>query len=138
MEESQSIYPLILASLLLLCQGYIPAVILGIPLGMLIGIDRVIYRILKRIFQIPATIPSIALLPIALIGLKNNQQAVLFVIFFSAIWQIIINTATGVQKFRSNGKDLRDAIHHTFTGMRMAMGLAWFTASKNLDKSTHW
>ena len=114
-------------SLVLFCQGYIPAVILGIPMGMLIGMNNVIYQIFKRICHIPATIPSIALLPIALIGFKNNQQAILFLIFFSAIWEIIVNTGTGVQECRRNDNNFRSAIHYIFTGLRMGMRLAWFT-----------
>ncbi len=89
--------------------------------------NNVIYQIFKRICHIPATIPSIALLPIALVGFKNNQHAILFLIFFSAIWEMIVNTGTGVQEFRRNDNNFRSAIHHTFTGLRMGMRLAWFT-----------
>lgn len=125
MEEN--IYRSILASLQALFQGYIPAAIFGIGMGMAIGKNNMMYEILKRVLQIPASIPAIALLPIALIQFKDNQSVVLFLIFFSAIWQIAINAATGVRKSRREETGLTVAIEHIFTGLRMGMGLAWFT-----------
>ncbi|MBD2184013.1 ABC transporter permease subunit [Planktothrix sp. FACHB-1355] len=122
-----NIYSAILASLQMLCQAYIPAAILGIGIGIVIGNNNIIYEILKRVLQIPASIPAIALLPIALIQFKDNLSSVLFLIFFSAIWQIAINTATGVRKSRREENGMKVAIEHIFTGLRIGIGLAWFT-----------
>ena len=128
METNFNIYSTILASLQTLCQGYIPAAILGIGLGMIVSSNSVLYHILKRCLQIPASIPAIALLPIALIRFQSNQITLVSIIFFSAIWQIAIHTATGVIKSRREEKGSIVAIEHIFTGLRMGMILAWFTA----------
>ncbi|MFB2918786.1 ABC transporter permease subunit [Aerosakkonema funiforme] len=127
MEQGNNIYSLILASLQMLCQGYIPAAVLGVGIGIVIGKNNIIYEILKRVLQFPASIPAIALLPIALIQFKNNLSSVLFLVFFSAIWQIAINTATGVRKSRREENGMKVAIEHIFTGLRIGIGLAWFT-----------
>ncbi|MBD2043208.1 nitrate transporter [Microcoleus sp. FACHB-672] len=114
----------ILASLQLLFWGYIPAVILGVPIAILIGKNRLSYHIFRRLFQIPGTIPSIVLLPLALLAFKQKQVAIAFISFISAILQIIIHTAMGVRQFQQNSNNL--GVSYIFTGLRLGIRVAWF------------
>lgn len=123
----QNIYSSIAASLQMLVRGYILAAMVGIGIGYIIGINPIAYEILKRCLQIPASIPAIALLPIALIQFQNNYITILSLTFFSAIWQIAIHTATGVSKSRRDETRSKVAIEYIFSGLRIGLGLAWFT-----------
>ncbi|MBC5795157.1 nitrate transporter [Sphaerospermopsis sp. LEGE 00249] len=117
----------IVATLQRLFVGYIPAVILGIFIGFVIGINGIVYQLFSRLFQIPNSIPSIAFLPIALILFKENETAAIFVVFVGVLWAIIVETATGIHKFRQQDNNSRVAIHYIFKALRLGMWIAWFT-----------
>ncbi|WP_017317368.1 ABC transporter permease [Mastigocladopsis repens] len=123
----QNIFVDVLTSLQRLLVGYIPAAIVGIFIGIFIGINRIVYRIFKRILQMARSIIPIALLPIALIVFKQIEPAAFVVVFMSALWTVIIDTAKGVRQFRQEGGNFRVAIHHIFRGLRIGIWVAWFT-----------
>ncbi|MBF2015989.1 MAG: ABC transporter permease subunit [Rivularia sp. T60_A2020_040] len=124
----RSIFLNLLSSLQLLLVGYIPAVVVGILFGYLIGINRFVYQICKWILQVPLTMVPIALLPIVLIFFKEAETAAIAIVFFSAIWSIILNTATGTRNGRKQGRNFKVVINHIFEGLRFAVWIAWFTA----------
>lgn len=117
----------IVATLQRLFVGYIPAVILGIFIGFVIGMNGIVYQLFSRLFQIPNSIPSIAFLPMALILFKENETAAIFVVFVGVIWAIIVETATGIHKFRQQDNNSRVAINYIFKALRLGMWIAWFT-----------
>lgn len=132
----------ILASLQRVAISYTLAAIVGIGLGILIGTNKMMSRALDPIFQLLRTVPPLAWVPIALAALRQNEPAALFVIFITAIWPIIINTAVGVKQIpedynnvakvlQLNRKEyffnilIPAALPYIFTGLRIAIGLAW-------------
>lgn len=121
-----SIFLDILNSLQLLFVGYTPAAAIGIAIGILIGINRLVYRICKRLFQIPHSVTPIAFLPLALIILKQPEPASIVVVFISSLWTIIVQTATGVQAFRERGNNLQLAIEYIFYALKQGIWVAWF------------
>lgn len=124
----QSVFFNLLSSLQLLLVGYISAVVLGIVIGYLVGINRIVYQFGKWILQVPNTIVPVALLPISLIIFKEAEAAAIVIVFFSAIWSIILNTATGIRHGRKQGRNFRIVIKHIFEGLRFAVWIAWFSA----------
>ncbi|WP_414623603.1 ABC transporter permease [Calothrix sp. CCY 0018] len=124
----RSIFFNLLSSLQLLLVGYISAAVLGILIGYLIGLNRIVYQICKWILQVPNTIVPIALLPIALIIFKEAEAAAIIIVFFSAIWSIILNTARGIRHGRKQGRNFKLVINHIFEGLRFAVWIAWFAA----------
>ena len=132
----------ILASLQRVAISYTLAAIVGIGLGILIGTNKTMSKALDPIFQLLRTVPPLAWVPIALAALRQNEPAALFVIFITAIWPILINTAVGVkqipQDYNNVAKVLQlsrreyffnilvpAALPYIFTGLRIAIGLAW-------------
>ena len=130
------------ASLQRVAIGYLLAAIIGIGLGILIGTNKVMSKALDPIFQLLRTVPPLAWVPIALAALRQNEPAALFVIFITALWPILINTAVGVkqipQDYNNVAKVLQlsrkeyffnilipAALPYIFTGLRIAIGLAW-------------
>jgi ABC-type nitrate/sulfonate/bicarbonate transport system permease component len=122
----QSIFLHFLTSLQRLFAGYIPAAILGIFLGSFIGINPLVYKIFKWIIQTLHSITPIALLPLALIGFKEAEAAAIVVVFFSAIWSIILNTAIGMRLCRQQNNNFKLAINHIFNALRIGGWVAWF------------
>lgn len=124
LKTQQSLPLAILASLQMLLWGYIPAIMVGVPLAIGIGKNRVSYHVFRRLFQIPGTVPSIALFPLALIIFKNTQVAIIFISFISALLQIVIHSAMGVRQFQQNCNN--SGVSHIFTGLRQGIRVAWF------------
>jgi bicarbonate transport system permease protein len=132
----------ILASLQRVAISYTLAAIVGIGLGVLIGVNQTMSKALDPLFQLLRTVPPLAWVPISLAALRQNEPAALFVIFITAIWPILINTAVGVtqipQDYNNVAKVLQlsrkeyftnilipSALPYIFTGLRIAIGLAW-------------
>ena len=132
----------VFASMQRVLIGYSFAAIVGISVGVLIGLNRRVYKGLDPIFQILRTVPPLAWVPIALAALQQNQPAALFVIFITAVWPILINTAVGVKQIPQDYTNVAQvlqlpksefyfkilfpsALPYIFTGLRIAIGLAW-------------
>ncbi|MEA5551042.1 nitrate ABC transporter permease [Anabaena cylindrica UHCC 0172] len=132
----------IFASLQRVAIGYSFAAVIGIGLGVAIGVNKTLSKALDPLFQLLRTVPPLAWVPISLAALRQNEPAALFVIFITAIWPILINTAVGVkeipQDYTNVAKVLQlskkdyfinilipAALPYIFTGLRIAIGLAW-------------
>jgi nitrate/nitrite transport system permease protein len=131
-----------LASLQRVAIGYTLAAIVGIILGVLVGGIPVVYEAVDPMFQVLRTVPPLAWLPIALAIFKNSGPAGIFIIFVTAIWPIVYNTAVGVQQMpqdyknvakvlRLSGREyffdimLPSIVPYMFTGLKLGIGLAW-------------
>jgi len=99
-------------------------------------------KALDPIFQFLRMVAPLAWVPIALAALQQNEPAALFVIFITSVWPILINTAEGVRQipddYNNVAKVLQltrkeyylnilfpSALPYIFTGLRIAIGLAW-------------
>jgi len=131
-----------LASFERVAKGYSLAAIVGVGVGILVGTNAVIDKALDPLFQFLRTVPPLAWVPIALAALRQNEPAALFVIFITAVWPILLNTAVGVkqipQDYRNVSRVLQlsrqkyffkilipSALPYIFTGLRISIGLAW-------------
>ncbi|UIE36527.1 nitrate ABC transporter permease [Leptodesmis sichuanensis] len=131
-----------LASLQRVAIGYSLATIGGILMGVLIGAVPIVYEAVDPMFQVLRTVPPLAWLPIALAIFKNSGPAGIFIIFVTAIWPIVYNTAVGVQQMpqdyknvakvlRLSGREyffdimLPSIVPYMFTGLKLGIGLAW-------------
>jgi len=130
------------ASLQRVALGYAMAAVAGVAVGTLIGQSMWAMRGLDPVFQVLRTVPPLAWLPLSLAAFRQGQPAAIFVIFITAIWPIIINTAVGIrnipQDYRNVAAVLRlnaleffvkimvpAAAPYIFTGLRIGIGLSW-------------
>jgi nitrate/nitrite transport system permease protein len=130
------------ASLHRVALGYALASVVGVALGTLVGQSVWAMRGLDPIFQVLRTVPPLAWLPLSLAAFRDGQPSAIFVIFITAIWPIIINTAVGIrnipQDYRNVAAVLRlnpfeffvkimvpSAAPYIFTGLRIGLGLSW-------------
>jgi nitrate/nitrite transport system permease protein len=131
-----------LTSLQRVAIGFGFSAVVGVALGVLVGSSRFAHSALDPIFQVLRTVPPLAWLPISLAALHEANPSALFVIFITAIWPIVINTAVGVrnipQDYVNVGRVLRlsppeyfvtillpAATPYIFTGLRIGVGMSW-------------
>jgi nitrate/nitrite transport system permease protein len=122
--------------------GFTLAMIVGIPLGFIIGMSPLLSAALNPIIQILKPVSPLAWMPLALYTIKDSGQSAIFVIFICSIWPMLVNTAFGVASVRSEwlnvGRTLEvsplkraltiilpAAAPTILTGMRISIGIAW-------------
>jgi bicarbonate transport system permease protein len=130
------------ASLQRVAISYTLAAIVGIGVGILVGTTPTVSKALDPLFLFLRTVPPLAWVPISLAALNKNEPAALFVIFITAVWPILINTAVGVKEIPQDYNNvakviqisrkkyftkilLPSAMPYIFTGLRVAISLAW-------------
>ncbi len=132
----------ILTSLERVAVGYGLAALAGVALGVLLGQSLFAYRALDPLFQVLRTVPPLAWLPISLAIFQQAGPSTIFLIFITAIWPIILNTAAGVQNIPPTFHNvsrvlalnplehflritLPATVPHMFTGLRIGVGMSW-------------
>jgi nitrate/nitrite transport system permease protein len=132
----------LLASLQRVALGYALAAGVGIAAGVLVGHSVWAMRALDPLFQVLRTSPPLAWLPLSLAAFRNGHPSAIFVIFITAIWPIIINTAVGIRNIPQDYQNVARVLNfrgfeyfshimlpaaapYIFTGMRIGIGLSW-------------
>jgi ABC-type nitrate/sulfonate/bicarbonate transport system permease component len=110
---------------------------LAIPLGVVIGSSRLLYRSVRMIVEFLRPIPSVALIPLAILIYGTGLQSKVFLATFAAFWVLLVQTLYGVQDVDPVATDtarsfgfsrpqrlfrvtLPSAIPYIATGIRMA------------------
>jgi taurine transport system permease protein len=134
----------ILHSLKLVAMGFLFAIAVGVPLGLLIGWSRRAEALINPVFLLIRPIPPLAWIPLAILWLGLGDAAKIMVIFFAAFVPAVINTYTGVRaiappiveaarmlgtpKFALVREVLVPAaLPSIFTGLRLALQASWTT-----------
>jgi nitrate/nitrite transport system permease protein len=132
----------LLASLERVALGFFLSATIGIAVGLLIGTSQFAMRGLDPIFQVLRTVPPLAWLPLSLAAFREAQPSAIFVIFITAVWPVIINTAVGVRNVPQDYRNVAAVIRlrgpaffwkivlpaaapYIFTGLRIGIGLSW-------------
>ena len=122
--------------------GLISAIVLGIPIGLLIGYYAAANAILGPIFAFLRPVPPIAFIPLVILYFGIGEFPKVLLIAAAAFWYIVLNTANGV---RSVPLDLiraalnlgtrphqlvfrvilPAALPHVMAGIRTATALSW-------------
>ena len=132
----------ILASLKRVALGFGLAALVGIPLGFMIGRFEFLNRMTAPVISLLRPVSPLAWLPIGLLVFKAAHPAAIWVIFISAIWPMIINTAVGVSKVPQDYMNVAKVLNlsewkivtkilfpsvlpYMMTGVRLSIGVAW-------------
>jgi nitrate/nitrite transport system permease protein len=141
-EMNQGIGRLAFYSLVRVAKGYALALLIGTPVGFLLGLSRAFHQSFDPIIQFLRPISPLAWLPLGLVIFQKSEPAAVFTIALCAMWPTVINTAVGVrgisQDYLNVGRVLRlsrtkmllkiivpAALPYVFTGYRLSLGLAW-------------
>ena len=129
-------------SLKLVAKGYAIALLVGTPVGFMLGLSRFFTKAFDPIFQILRPVSPLAWLPLGLVLFQKSEPAALFAIAICSMWPTIINTMMGVraipQDYWNVAKVLRlsrvttftkivlpATLPYMFTGFRLSLGIAW-------------
>lgn len=133
-----------LHSLKLVLMGFVVAVAVGTPLGLLMGWSRRAEALINPVFLLIRPIPPLAWIPLAILWLGLGDAAKIMVIFFAAFVPSVINTFTGVRgiephlieaarmlgtgRWRFTREVLVPAsAPMIFTGLRLSLQASWTT-----------
>jgi nitrate/nitrite transport system permease protein len=123
-------------------RGFALAALVGVPLGLLMGGSRRAWQAANPVVQLLRPVSPLAWFPLGLVVLKDSPNAAVFVIFITALWPIVINTAAGAASIPTDQRNVARVfrfgrvayvrhvmIPHTLpsliTGLRLSMGVAW-------------
>lgn len=134
-------------SLLVVAKGYAIALLIGAPLGFLLGLSPTFSRMFDPIIQVLRPVSPLAWMPLGVVlfmsaGKEANELGALFTIAVCAMWPTVLNTAVGVravpQDYLNVAKVLQlskwktiwkimlpSALPYMFTGFRLSLGIAW-------------
>jgi NitT/TauT family transport system permease protein len=123
-------------------QGFALAALVAIPLGLMIGWNRTVARLVDPSIQLFRPVPITAWLPFAIAVFGIYDASALFLIGLGAFYPIVVNTTHGVRD--TNLLLLRaarmmgarpftvlikvvfpSALPAIFTGLRLGVGVAW-------------
>ncbi|KUO77721.1 MAG: ABC transporter permease [Clostridia bacterium BRH_c25] len=124
--------------------GFTSAVVIGTPLGLLMGYYKVFDKLVKPVFELIRPIPPIAWIPLSVLWLGIGTTAKSYIIFLAAFVPCVINSYTGVRLTnpvlinvaKTCGASkwkifirvcVPSALPLVFTGIRIALGNAWST-----------
>ena len=77
--------------------GLLVAVVLAVPLGMLLGASRLAFQMSRLIIEFLRPVPSVALIPLAVLVFGTGQDMKVFLIAFACFWPILFQSIYGVQ-----------------------------------------
>lgn len=132
----------ILFSLQRVAIGFGMAAMVGIPLGFMIGRFAFLSNMASPVISLLRPVSPLAWLPIGLLVFKAADPAAIWVIFISAIWPMIINTAAGVSRVPQDYMNVARVLNlsewkvftkilfpfvlpYMMTGVRLSIGVAW-------------
>lgn len=132
----------VLYSLGRVSAGFGLAVLVGIPVGFIMGMSPIFQRAWQPLIQILRPVSPLAWLPIGLLLFRSVDPSAIFVIFITCIWPTVMNTAAGVkaipQDYLNVARVLRlgkleitrrillpATLPHIMTGMRLSLSIAW-------------
>jgi nitrate/nitrite transport system permease protein len=141
-ELDQGILRFTWYSLQRVAKGYALALVLGTPLGLLLGVSKLFAKSFDPIIQILRPVSPLAWLPLGLVIFQKPEPAGIFTIAMCAMWPTVLNTALGVrsipQDYVNVARVLRlsrakmlfkimlpAALPYMFTGFRLSLGIAW-------------
>jgi len=132
----------VFASLKRIIVGLCFSLMLGIPIGMLIGFYKVIWQVTYFPIQFLRMISPLSWMPIAILVFATFDSSIYFLITVACVWPILLNTAQGVNRVNKDfinmainqgASDwqllikiiLPSALPYMIIGLRLALGIAW-------------
>ena len=97
MVSDGSLFMHIGVSLARVAAGFLLAVMVAIPLGMLIGLWRPMYHLVDPWIELLRPIPPIAWIPLAILWLGLGEEPKIAIIMYGAFFPIVLNTISGLR-----------------------------------------
>jgi len=122
--------------------GLALALLIGVPVGLMVGTSRLTEAATTPAFQFLRMISPLSWMPIAVMIFGIGDAPIYFMLAFAAVWPILLNTAAGVRQLDPHWLLLARSLSATrwetlrrvilpgilgsvVTGMRLAIGISW-------------
>jgi NitT/TauT family transport system permease protein len=122
--------------------GYLTAIAIGVPTGLLLGWYPTAAQVVNPVIQMMRPISPIAWIPVAIVLFGVGDLAAMYLIFLGAFFPIVVSTMNGVRNvpaiYRRAGRNfglspaalltrvvLPAALPQMLVGLRIALGIAW-------------
>ena len=129
-------------SFLRVLAGFLAAMVIGIPFGLLLAVSRYGYGVAFPVFEVLRPIPPLAWVPASIIFWPTQELSIAFVTFLGAFFTIVINVVGGArsidtryfQAARSMGSSRMDmfwriilpgTLPSIIVGCAVGMGITW-------------
>ena len=140
--EKGLLFKYIVASLFRVTWGFVLAVLLGVPFGLLLGWFGWAFKAFNPMIQVLRPISPIAWIPVAILWFGVSDAAPVFLIFLASVFPITVSATAAVQNMqlvylraaRNFGLTrvqlfrrviLPATLPQIITGVRIALGVAW-------------
>lgn len=121
------------------------AIAIAVPLGLALGFNDYLYRAARPVIEFLRPVPSVALIPLAILIYGTGLQSKVFLVAFASVWPLLIQTIYGARdldpiqletarSFRISRRDrvlrvtLMGAVPYIATGLRIASATALILA----------
>ena len=132
----------IVASMFRVTWGFLLAILVGVPFGLILGWNRHAAMAFNPLIQIFRPISPIAWIPVAILWFGVTDVSPVFLIFLASVFPITVSSMAAVQNMQpvyvraarnfglNNLQLFRKVIFpaclpQIFTGLRIALGIAW-------------
>jgi len=122
--------------------GFVGAIVIGVPVGLLMSRSKVVFDIIDPLLQFVRPVPPLAYIPLLVVWFGIGELPKAILILVGTIPVIIIGTMSGVKSTpalrisvartlgATNGQIFRkvilpSALPEIFTAMRVGIGIAW-------------
>ena len=136
------LYEHVLISLKRIVFGLLLALLIGVPLGLLIGSSRSLEAATTPAFQLLRMISPLSWMPVVVMLMGVGDQPIYFLLTFAAVWPILLNTVAGVRQLDPRWLQLSRSLSatrwetlskviipgivgHVLTGTRLSIGILW-------------
>lgn len=82
--------------------GFLVASVVAITLGVLLGLNKVLFQAVNPFIQILKPISPLAWMPLLLYTVKDPKWTAVLVVFMAALWPTLATTAFGVNSLRKD------------------------------------
>ncbi|MEW6542022.1 MAG: ABC transporter permease subunit [Nitrospirota bacterium] len=93
---------LVLYTVTRFAAGFLAASVVAIILGVILGLNKVLYRAVNPYIQILKPISPLAWMPLLLYTVRDPKWTAVLVVFMAAVWPTLATTAFGVNSLRKD------------------------------------
>jgi taurine transport system permease protein len=123
-------------------SAFAVSVLLGVPLGLLMGLSPLLSAVLSPFVQFLRPLPKIALIPLAVVWLGIGESSKFFLIFIATFLSVVVGACAAVDRVgisrirvaQTLGASrwqvftrvvMPDALPDLFTTVRLSIGIGW-------------
>jgi nitrate/nitrite transport system permease protein len=133
---------LTLYSLARLAAGFLSGTLVAIVMGVILGLNTVLFKALNPFIQVLRSISPVAWMPLLLYSVQNSGATAVLVVFMASLWPTLANTAFGVSNIKKDYLSIANILQMRpitkvfkvilpaagptiVAGLKISMGSAW-------------